>query len=60
MRTILGLVIIAAIVAVGPLLIMWSMNTLFGLGIQYGLKEWIAVFILTSIFAPKTSVKVRQ
>ena len=60
MRTILGLVIIAAIVAVGPLLIMWSMNTLFGLGIQYGLKEWIAVFILTSIFAPKTAVKVRQ
>lgn len=60
MKTILGIVIIAAIVAVGPLLIVWSMNTLFGLGIQYGLKEWIAVFILTSIFAPKTSVKVQQ
>lgn len=34
---------------VGPLLSIWALNTLFGLGIAYTLKTWAAAFILGGI-----------
>jgi hypothetical protein len=43
-----GLYIIFAVVliAAGPLLIIWSLNTLFGLGIAYNIWTWLAALIL--------------
>tara|TARA_R100000008_G_scaffold11231_1_gene5619 strand:- start:1434 stop:1634 length:201 start_codon:yes stop_codon:yes gene_type:complete len=30
----------------GPVLLIWSLNTLFHLGIAYNLKTWFASFVL--------------
>lgn len=47
-------VIIASIVALalwlGPLALIWSLNTLFGLGIAYTFKTWGAALILGGMF----------
>ena len=44
------LAIFAILITVGPLLILWSINTLFGLGIAYNVKTWAATLILASAF----------
>ena len=42
-----GIVIVVALVAIGPLLTIWSLNVLFPvLAIKYSLESWIAVVIL--------------
>jgi hypothetical protein len=47
------LVIIALIIA-GPLLVIWSLNTLFpALAIPYTIWTWLAALILGSAVAPK-------
>lgn len=33
-----------------PILAIWSLNTLFGLGIGYSIKTWFAMMILTMAF----------
>ena len=33
----------------GPLLAIWSLNVLFGLGIAYSLKTWFAALVLMGI-----------
>lgn len=46
-----------ALIIIGPILIIWALNTLFpSLAIQYGIAEWAAVVILSGVF--KSSVKV--
>lgn len=45
------------IVAIGPLLTIWSLNALFGLGIAYSIKNWFATFILASIVSGGVTVK---
>jgi len=51
---ILALVCIALMIA-GPLLVIWSLNTLFALGIAYTLKTWFAALVLGGILsAPRT------
>jgi len=35
---------------VGPVLLIWSLNALFDLGIAYNLKTWAASFILCATF----------
>ncbi len=43
-----------------PLLLIWSLNTLFGLGIGYSLKTWLAMMILSAPFVrPQVKVKTR-
>jgi hypothetical protein len=39
-------ILVVVLVAIGPLLLIWSLNTLFGLGIAYTLKTWAAALIL--------------
>ena len=43
------LLIIFCFVA-GPVLLIWSLNALFDLGIAYNLKTWAASFILCATF----------
>jgi len=43
------------IIATGPLLIIWSLNTLFpSLAIPYTIETWAAAFILGSVVYGKT------
>ena len=46
-----GITLLVLAVAVGPLLILWSLNTLFPvLAIQYTWTTWAAAFILSAPF----------
>jgi hypothetical protein len=38
--------LLVAVLAAGPLLTIWSLNTLFGLGIAYTFWTWLAVIFL--------------
>lgn len=51
----LGIVLlIVFLVALGPLLLIWSLNTLFPvLAIDYTIWTWLAALILGSAVAPK-------
>lgn len=48
-------IIVVLIVAIifGPIITIWALNTVFGLGIAYTFKTWLAVLFLTALFAPK-------
>jgi hypothetical protein len=46
----LVLVVVAAIVAM-PMLTIWSLNTLFGTGIETTIKTWFAALLLASFFS---------
>jgi hypothetical protein len=39
-------VLLIVLLAIGPLLTIWSLNTLFGLGIAYTFWTWLAVIFL--------------
>lgn len=58
-KLILGLLIVVAVIAIGPLLTIWSLNTLFpALAIPYSLETWAAVVVLGGVF--KSNVKVSK
>ena len=40
---VLAVVVLLVAIGVGPLLTLWSINTLFGLGIVYNFWNWLAV-----------------
>ena len=45
------IVIVIALVAIGPLLTIWSLNVLFPiLAIKYSLESWLAIVILGGLF----------
>lgn len=54
MKEVLGfgmaLALALAIFAVGGVAIIWSLNTLFGLGIAYTFKTWMAAVVLGGVF----------
>lgn len=51
---IVGLIIlIIALIGVGPILTLVSVNALFGLNIAYTLGNWLAVVWLSILFLPK-------
>ena len=58
--TIAMFLILVAIVAIifGPLALIWSINTLFGLTIEYGFLQWLAAFVLAG--AVKANVNVNK
>jgi hypothetical protein len=46
---------VISLIAIGPLLTIWSLNTLFPtLEISYSLETWAAVVILGSFFVRKS------
>lgn len=53
-----GVAIIIAIAVIFPLLIIWSVNTLFALTIPYTLETWSAVVLLQMFF--KTSISYKK
>lgn len=52
---ILVLLLFAAIV-LSPLGLVWSLNVLFGLGIAYTFKTWLAAFVLLLLVTNVTKV----
>ena len=52
-----GLALVAVLVAIGPLLILWSLNTLFpALAIPYTFWTWLAALFLASALKAKVTV----
>lgn len=50
--------LIVLVVVAGPLLLIWSLNTLFpALAIPYTFWTWLAAMILGAGIAPKVTVK---
>lgn len=46
MKIVLLILIVVALIVIGPLLLIWALNTLFGLGIDYNFWTWCAAAIL--------------
>ena len=44
------------LIVIGPILIIWSLNTLFGMGIPFTIRTWLAVVILGSMFKTKVEI----
>lgn len=56
MKVILWAVFIIALLALGPLLTIWSLNVLFpALAIPYSLETWFAVIVLGGLFNVRKS-----
>lgn len=52
----LSIVLLIVVLAGGPLLTIWALNTLFATGIAYSLKTWFATLWL-QVFAVGTAVR---
>jgi len=51
-------VLVVALVVLGPLFVIWSMNTLFPiLAIPYTWQTWLSVLVMSAFFQTKVSVK---
>lgn len=56
MKVIFWAVFIIALLALGPLLTIWSLNVLFpALAIPYSLETWFAVIVLGGLFNVRKS-----
>lgn len=54
---IIAILIVGVLIAVGPLLTIWTLNTLFDLGIDYNFFTWLAALLFTGTFAAKKASK---
>ncbi|MEI8077941.1 MAG: hypothetical protein WCH33_09585 [Betaproteobacteria bacterium] len=57
--TVLGLIVVVVVViAIGPLVTIWALNTLFpALAIAYTLETWVAVVIIGAALRANVSIK---
>lgn len=57
MMAILVIVLIVALILIGPIITIWALNTLFpALAIPYTFYTWLAVVILGAVFSPTIRV----
>ena len=52
-------ILIVALVALGPLVVIWALNTIFGLSIAYTFWTWLAMIVLMGVFG-KNNVNVSK
>lgn len=57
MKYIIVFLILAFFILVGPIALIWSLNTLFNLSIAYTAETWLAAFIINSMIAARVSSK---
>ena len=50
-------ILVAFLVFLGPTIFIWSLNTLFNLGIDYNFNTWAASFFLIALFAANSNSK---
>ncbi len=55
MPAILGLVLIALFIFIGPYFTITALNTLFGLGIEVTVGTWFAMFWIHLVLVPKST-----
>lgn len=57
-KLILAIALIIAVIAIGPLLTIWAVNTLFpAVAIPYTIETWFAVVVLGAFMRSKVSLK---
>lgn len=57
-KVILAVVLVGFLIAVGPLITIWALNTLFpALAIEYTFWTWLSVVILGAFMQARVSVK---
>ena len=57
-KLVLGIVLIVFLIALGPWLVIWSLNTLFPvLAIQFTFWTWCAVIVLGTFLRANVSIK---
>ena len=57
----LAIAVVVVIMAIGPWLVIWSLNTLFpALAIEFTFWTWCAVVVLGTFFRANVSVKRRD
>ena len=55
-KVVLTILLVIALIAFGPLLTIWSLNTLFpALAIPYSLETWAAIAMLGGVFKSNVS-----
>lgn len=55
---VLGIILVVVLLAIGPLLVIWSLNTLFPvLAIPYTIWTWAAIILLGTFLRANVSVK---
>jgi hypothetical protein len=58
MKYVFWIALIVTLIAFGPLLTIWALNTLFPvLAIPYAIETWAAVVILGGVFKSSVSTK---
>jgi hypothetical protein len=50
-RRIMIIVVLVGLTIFGPLLTIWSLNTLFATGIAYSIKTWFAMFFINWVIS---------
>lgn len=48
------IVLVILFVVFGPLLTIWSLNTLFGFGIAYNITTWFAALVLGGLVSARS------
>jgi hypothetical protein len=57
-KVVIGIALIVVIMAIGPWLVIWSLNTLFPLlAIEFTFWTWCAVVVMGTFFRANVSVK---
>jgi hypothetical protein len=57
-KIVAGLVLIVFLLAIGPWLVIWALNTLFPvLAIEFGLATWAAVIVIGTFIRANVSIK---
>ena len=51
MKILFGLFLLLIYIIFGPILVIWSLNNLFILNIQYTFNNWLSCYILMSILS---------
>ena len=58
MKYVLLLLLVVALVILGPILTIWALNTLFPvLAIPYAIETWAAVVVLGGVFKSSVTIK---
>lgn len=58
MKYLLIFLVVAALIALAPLLTIWALNTLFpALDIPYDLRTWAATIVICAVINPTYRVK---
>jgi len=61
LKVVLAIAVVVVLIAIGPWLVIWSLNTLFPvLAIEFTFWTWAAVVVMGTFFRANVSVKRRD